>query len=181
MKKVVVFFANGFEEIEAITPVDILRRGGCEVTLAGLGEKTVTGAHEIRLTMDQKISEIEITDFDLLVLPGGLPGATNLAQSHLVQQHITTLLQKGGKVAAICAGPWILDSAQALGQRKYTCYPGCEDKIKQGTFTGADVEVDGNIITSRGVGTALPFSFRLLEELGLTNESTNLQKATLVN
>jgi len=181
MKKVIIFLAPGFEEIEAITPIDILRRGGCEVVLAGLNSELVTGAHGITVKADELIANIQIELYDLLILPGGLPGTTNLAKSEMVCQHVKTMVQAGKKVAAICAGPWVLEAAQVLANRNFTCYPGCEVEIKSGKFTGNNVEVDGNLITSRGVGTALDFSFQLLEELGLVDEVISLRKATLTN
>lgn len=181
MKKVIIFLATGFEEIEAITPIDILRRGGCEVVLAGLHSEMVTGAHGITLKVDTVIADIKIENYDLLILPGGLPGAINLAESNKVCQDIRAMLETRRKVAAICAAPWILEASQVLNGRKFTCYPGCENKINSGEFTGHDVEVDGQLITSRGVGTALAFSFQLLEELGLTEEMITLRKATLMD
>ena len=151
MKKLGVFMADGCEEIEALTVVDICRRAGIEVAMISItGEKIVKGAHEIHFGTD---IPAEFMDFDVLdgiVLPGGMPGTLNL----------------GAKlVSAICAAPSVLGEAGLLKGKKATAYPGFEEKLIGATVVEDAVVVDGNIITSRGMGTAIPFALSIVEYL----------------
>ena len=176
MSKAVVVLAEGFEEIEAVTPVDVLRRAGVDVVVAGLGRKKVTGSHGITLTADIRVKEIP-DDIDALILPGGLPGAENLAACDALTTLIQTMNANGKIVAAICASPaYVLAPAGVLDGRKATCYPGCEDRFPETTSHFEDNVVrDGNIITSRGPGTALEFSLKLVQALTDTTKSLELQ------
>ena len=164
MSKVYVFLATGFEEIEALTPVDILRRGGVDVNLVSItGNEIVTGARGINVKADVLFEDLDKDAADMLVLPGGMPGTTNLMAYEPLMELVKTYNSKGKYVTAICAAPTIFGKIGLLSGKKATCYPGME-----GDLTGADVKyesvvVDGNIVTSRGMGTALDFALKLLE------------------
>ncbi len=159
-KKILLILANGHEEVEAITQIDLLRRAGIEITVAGLGNKEITGAHDITVKAD-----VTLDDFtgaiDGIILPGGMPGTTWLAESEIVLDIVRTAHEKGLLCAAICAAPQVLDKAGILDGKTYTCYPGVEQNISNGTFTDAPVVQDGNIITGRGIGTAIPFALKI--------------------
>ena len=170
MKKVYVFLAEGFEEMEAVTPIDLLRRAGVDAKLVSVtGNRAVTGAHGVTYLADLLFEEIE-EDADMLVLPGGLPGTTNL-QAH---EGLTKLLLKQHEahkwVAAICAAPMVLGALGIVKDRHATIYPGTEDKLIGAAPLTDEVVVDGNVITSRAPGTAIPFAIALAELL--TDEKT---------
>lgn len=164
MKKAYVFLAEGFEEIEAVTPIDLLRRAGVDAHFVSVtGKKAVTGAHGITYQADLLFEEIEAAD--LLVLPGGMPGTTNL----LAHQGLLQLLREQNaakkQIAAICAAPMILGALGILRGKRATIYPGMESHLTD-ALPGTDAVVtDGNITTSRAPGTAIPFSLRLAELL----------------
>ncbi|MCI6989207.1 MAG: DJ-1/PfpI family protein [Campylobacter sp.] len=163
--KVAVMFANGFEEIEAISVVDILRRGGVDTISVGLEKKNVTGAHDIELITDTVLDEIKVDDFEMIVLPGGLPGAEYLAKSEKMGEVLREFDAKNLKIAAICAAPWALSTAGVL-KNSYTCYPGFEKNVAHKGYTDAsNVIKDANIITSKGPATAMEFALELLKEL----------------
>ncbi len=158
------FFADGFEEVEALTIVDLLRRGSCEVTTVSIAEsKVVMGTHGIPVTADIMFDEADFSDADMLVLPGGLPGATNLAD----HKGLTALLKKqneeGKKIAAICASPaLVFGRHNLLDGRKATCYPGLDDKLTDSQPVEDVVVTDGNLTTSRGPATAMAFGIELV-------------------
>ncbi len=167
MKKAIVIFANGFEEIEAATPVDVLRRCGVAVTAAGLGGTEIAGARGMRFHVDATLEEAAAGDCDLVVLPGGMPGAKNIGESALARDLVARMLSAGKLVAAICAAPAVtLAPWGFLAGRRATCYPGMETAFPaDATFVAERVAEDGNLITSRGPGTALEFSLRLAARL----------------
>lgn len=166
MKKLGVFMADGCEEIEALTVVDIARRAGIEVAMISVtGEKLVKGAHGINFETD---IPAEFMDFDMLdgiVLPGGMPGTLNLGANKYVLQTIVDFNCKGKLVSAICAAPSVLGEAGLLKGKKATSYPGFEDKLIGAEVVLEPVVVDGNMITSRGMGTAIPFALAIVEYL----------------
>lgn len=164
MSKAYVFLADGFEEIEGLTVVDVLRRGGVEVVTASIMEdKLIHGSHKIDLYADELAKNLNFEDGDLLVLPGGLGGTNNLMASALVEKQIKKYAAEGKFVSAICAAPSVLGMKGLLNGKKAISYPGFEEKlIGAKVISGARVVVDGNIITSRGMGTALDFSLELL-------------------
>ncbi len=163
-KKVLLILAQGHEEIEAITQIDLLRRAGIEVTVAGLGSTEITGAHNITVKADVLLEDFS-GDIDGVILPGGMPGTTWLAESETVLNIVRNANEKGFLCAAICAAPLVLDRAGILEGKNYTCYPGVEEKIGSGTFTKKPVVQDGTIITGRGVGTAIPFALKIIDYL----------------
>lgn len=160
MTHIIVPLADGFEEIEAITVIDILRRVGCAVTTAGLKKKDVTGAHDITVQADITLKQLP-PSYDGLVLPGGMPGTDNLLRSPQVISFVQDTFNKGLLCAAICAAPIVLGKAGILDGRRATCYPGYEDQLTGARYIEAAVVRDRNIVTSRGVGTALAFALEL--------------------
>ena len=168
-KKVLVILADGFEEVEALSPIDVLRRSGAAVTVAGVNAEPgnlVRGAHDVRIRCDAALEEVSETAFDAIVLPGGMPGAKNLHESALVNGIILETYKRGDLVCAICASPaFVLGQTGILEGKKATCYPGCEAASPQVKFCGERVVRDGNVITSAGPGTALEFGIAISEAL----------------
>ncbi|MBF0777431.1 DJ-1 family glyoxalase III [Streptococcus cuniculi] len=165
MKKVAVILANGFEEIEALTPVDVLRRASMECDMVGLTSLEVEGSHGIKVQAD-KVFDGDLSAYDMVVLPGGMPGSVNLRDHTSLIAALQAVEEQDKYVAAICAAPIVLEKAGLLAERRYTCYPGQEAAIPSGQHTVETVVVDGNIVTSRGAGTALDFAYRLVDLLG---------------
>lgn len=162
--KVYVFFADGYEEIEALTVVDVLRRGDVDTVMVSIKEdKIVVGAHNILVVADKNISEIEVLTEDMIVLPGGAKGVKGLSESKLLKDILIMHQERSGLLAAICAGPTILGELGFYDGNKATCYPGCEKELKGANIIDEDVVVDKNLITSRGPATALSFAYKLLE------------------
>ncbi len=179
-KTVCVLLANGFEEIEAITILDVLRRAELDVASVGVGGTEVCGAHGIVVHADLALAAIGGRRWDLVVLPGGLPGATNLRDSKGVQALIKEQHARGGMLGAICAAPIALAAAGVLAGRRATSYPGFGDQLVGATYSEECVVVDGNIVTSRGPGTSLSFALRLVAELCGAGKSQALSQAMLV-
>ena len=158
MKKAIVFLANGFEEMEALGTVDILRRGGIEVTTVSITDNpVVTGAHNVPVTADTTLGKADLAGADALVLPGGMPGAANLNDSEPVKEY-----REGKIVAAICAAPMVLGGLGLLKGRNATCYPGFEPKLIGANVTGEAVEVSDNVITGKGPGLVMNFALALV-------------------
>ncbi len=175
-----VVLAPGFEEIEAITIVDILRRAEVPVVVASLtGESIVVGAHELAVRSDRPLAEVDVERLAMVVLPGGLPGAKHLAESETMVKILQTLAERGKWVAAICAAPLALQSAGLLKNRRLTCYPSCKDYFPESHYQATDVVRDGKIITGSGPGTAMRFSFALLEALGKSRAAETLREGML--
>jgi len=166
MAKVLVPLANGFEEIEAVTIIDILRRGGVEVTTASLNsDEQVHGSNGITILANTLIKYVTSDEFDMILLPGGIPGAEHLRDSSKVQELIKEFNQKEKLVGAICAAPIALYSAGVLKGEDYTCYPGYEQVIQDATFKDNKVVESENILTSRGPGTAMCFALEIVKKL----------------
>ncbi len=163
--KILVPLAEGFEEIEAVAILDVLRRAGLDTTSAGLGDNPVLGSHAIPVMADEQLSSLSPDDFGAIVLPGGMPGSDNLKKSDAVISFVRSIHQRGGLAAALCAAPMVLGHAGVLAGKKATCFPGFESEMKGATPTGSPVEVDGLIITGRGPGCAIPFALALVEAL----------------
>ena len=166
MKKVALFLANGFEEIEALGTTDILRRAQIDVvTVSITNDKTVKGAHNIKVEADNTFSNIDFTDFDILILPGGMPGAKNLNEHEELKKLLTEFNSKQKFIAAICAAPMVLGGLGLLKNKRATCYPGFEPELIGATITGENVVVDENIITGKGPGLVFDFGLRIVEQL----------------
>jgi 4-methyl-5(b-hydroxyethyl)-thiazole monophosphate biosynthesis len=181
-KKALIILAKGFEEIEAITPIDVLRRAGIDVCVAGLhqGDDTVTGSHGITIKTDTTLKNVK-AGFDACILPGGA-GAEILAQSDLVRSLITVMFHEKKLIAAICAAPAVvLAPTGILDGKRATCFPGMDDLFNDSTiFCKDNVVVDGNIITSRGAGTAMDFSFAIVEKLIGKNAAGQLRAKMII-
>ncbi len=166
MKDLLVFLADGFEEIEALTPVDYLRRAELEVTTVSITDsREVKGAHGIVVLADTTIGEVNPEEYRGIFCPGGLPGATNLAGDSKVIDLVKKFNAEGKMVAAICAGPHVFDTAEILNEGKFTCYPGYEGNLKTGGRVDELVVVDKNVVTSMGPSTAQVLAFKLIEIL----------------
>lgn len=159
---VYVFLATGFEEIEALSVVDVLRRGKQDVQMVGVSAMEVTGSHGISVKCDISLSQIDSTQMEMLVLPGGLPGATNLEESEVVQSFLSYAIEHNIWIGAICAAPAILGRRGILDGKKVTCFPSVKEHLGKGIYTGQPVEQDGRIVTGNGAGSALAFSLQLL-------------------
>ena len=184
MVKALVFLAPGFEEIEASTIVDVLRRCGVEVTLAGLKPGVVEGAHGIKFTSDKSVDEVTAKDFDAVVCPGGAPGYENLRKDQRVIGMVKEAFESGRLVAAICASPAVLSQAGILKGKLCAIYPGMEEELLKsgGKPRKRDlVVVDGNIITSKGPATAIAFALKLAEKLVGKDAAKKVAKETLAN
>jgi 4-methyl-5(b-hydroxyethyl)-thiazole monophosphate biosynthesis len=165
MKNVLVTLAPGFEEIETIAVVDILRRAGARVVLAATEKGPIEGSRGVSVLPDTLIDQVDDKDFDLVVLPGGQPGTTNLQNNETVKAIIHNMHQSGKQVAAICAAPTILHSAGILKNAVATSHPSVKDQLNNVAYSEDRVVVDGNIVTSRSPGTALEFALKLVEIL----------------
>lgn len=179
---VLVPLAEGFEEIEAVVIIDVLRRAGVEVCVAGLVPGLVTGSHGITLATDRALAEVDAASLAMIVLPGGMPGTANLRKDRRVLDLVRTLESSARPVAAICAAPTVLAAAGVLAGRSVTSHPSV-----RGELTGATV-VDqprvvrsGPVITSQGVGTALEFALELVTELVGPERARGLRSALLVD
>lgn len=163
---VALFLADGFEEIEALTPVDVLRRAGIEVKTYSInGDLCVCGTHNIMVDADDVIENVEYDKIDAVILPGGMPGADNLENCEDVGEILQYAFQNGKLMCAICAAPKVLGKLGYLQGKRATCFPGFEEYLNGANATGERVEVDGNVITSKGMGTAMDFSLAILEYL----------------
>lgn len=162
---VYVFLAEGFEEIEALAPVDILRRGDVEVKTVGIGSKTVTGSHNISVSCDLSENDIDLDGVDAIVLPGGMPGTLNLEKNKTVQEAIDFAYKNKKIIGAICAAPSILGKKGILEGKKATCFPGFENELYGARVLDMPAVRDGEIITACGAGAALEFGFELLAAL----------------
>ncbi|MBR5524412.1 MAG: DJ-1/PfpI family protein [Clostridia bacterium] len=160
-----VFLANGFEEIEALATVDILRRAGLSVVTVGVGSATPCGAHDISVSADITEDELVITDCEAVVLPGGMPGTLNLEKSAVVQEAVRYATEKELPVAAICAAPSILGHIGYLVDKKATCYPGFETELTGAKYVRAGVVTDGIFTTASGAGVAVDFALELVRIL----------------
>ncbi|WP_195939561.1 DJ-1 family glyoxalase III [Romboutsia sp. 1001713B170131_170501_G6] len=180
MKKVLVMLADGFEEIEAISVVDVLRRANVVCDMCSIKKEYVKGTHNIVLKSDCSIDDINVSEYDAIVLPGGLPGATNLKDER-VKNFVKELNESGKIVAAICAAPETLEEFEVLKNRKCTSYPGFIKDKSSVSYVEEIVVRDENIITSRGPATAIEFSLELLKALGYEEKAKEIREEMLVN
>lgn len=166
MAKVYIFLADGFEEIEALTVVDLLRRAGINISMVSItGRLEVKGAHHISVMADILFENANFDDAELLVLPGGMPGTAHLMEHEGLDNLLKEINKKKKNIAAICAAPSVLGSKGILAGKRATSYPGFESKLTDSIIVNQDVVEDGNIITSKGLGTAIDFSLSLINKL----------------
>ena len=175
MVTVAVILADGFEEIEALTVVDVLRRANITCHMVGF-EAQVTGSHAIQVQAD-RVFDGDLSDYDLIVLPGGMPGSANLRDHELLIAELQKCEQVGKKIAAICAAPIVLNRAGLLKDKEFTCYDGVQEQSADGHYRKETVVVDGQLTTSRGPATALAFAYNLVEQLG--GDANGLREAML--
>jgi len=183
MSKVLVPLAGGFEEIEAVTIIDVLRRAEIEVLLASLNdEKAVKGANGITVLADMQVKDVDVATLDMIVLPGGWDGTYALADDENVQSILKEMDAKGKNIAAICAAPFALNKAGVL-KKNYTCYPSVEEQIRKDGYLGdiAKVVEDENVLTSRGPGTALCFALEIVKKLKGEETYLALKEGLLVD
>lgn len=163
MSKAILFFADGLEECEGLLVVDLLRRAGIEVqTVSISGKPEVTSAHGVTIRCDAVAESADLSGADAVVLPGGMPGTTHLAESEIVARTVRDYAAQGKLVAAICAAPSVLGGLGLLQGRHATVYPGFEDKLTGAILTDGEFVTDGNIVTSCGLGAAIPFALELI-------------------
>lgn len=180
MKKVSVILADGFEEIEALTVVDLLRRAQIYVgTVSITDDYTVHGAHGINAQAEDLFEEVAFVESDMIVLPGGMPGTSNLNAHEGVRRVVKEFNRDGKYIGAICAAPTILGNLGLLKGKRVSCYPSVEQEIQGAVMTRTDVTVDGNLITSRGAGTAIAFALKLIEMLSGAEKAAEIAEAIL--
>lgn len=180
MKKVCLFLAPGFEESEAIVTVDLLRRAGIAVTTAAIGPSTtVSGSHGIAVRADANAKDVPVAEYEMLVLPGGIPGTPNLKASPQLCSALSTQLKEGRRVAAICAAPTVLGGLGLLDGVHATCYPGCEDGLGDAVREAGPVVTDGLITTATGVGSVVPFALELIRLLESAEKAQQVGKDIL--
>ncbi|MBR6985532.1 DJ-1 family glyoxalase III [Ruminococcus sp. XPD3002] len=174
------FLAEGFEETEAVTPIDLLRRSGKKVITVGVGDNIIMGSHGIPVVTDTIAQEAPLTDeLEMIILPGGMPGTLNLEKSEYVQAAIDFCAANNKYIGAICAAPSILGHKGLLKGRKAVCYEGFEAQLEGAEVLNAPVAVDGNIITARGAGVAVQFGLALVEAVVSKEESVRQFNAIL--
>lgn len=180
-KRAIVFLADGFEETEALAPVDIMRRCGIEVSLVSINKtQTVTSSHKIIVTADQTLDE-PLGAYDLLMLPGGMPGTTNLNSDQRVKDEVMKAYNANKKLAAICAGPMVFGQLGILKGKKATCFPGFEQHLEGATLTGTKTATDGNIITAIGAGASLHLGVEIVRELLGNSEAEKVASQIQMN
>ena len=179
-KKVYIFLADGFEDIEGLTVVDLMRRADIDIKTVSIKKsKEITTSHGITMLTDLTFAETDFSDADMLVLPGGMPGTNYLRDHEGLAELLKKQYEAGKWVAAICAAPSVFGGLGFLKDRKATSYPGCLDGIPVGEYTEEPVAVDGNVVTSRGVGTAIAFALKLIEVL-ISKEKADEIAASIV-
>lgn len=177
MKKACVLLAEGFEEIEALTVSDVIRRANITCDLISIGGKTVKSSHGVTVEADKIFDES--MEYDLVVLPGGMPGASNLRDDERVIKFIKKQNKEGKLIGAICAAPIVLGKADLTDGRDITSYPGYEDELPNCNYLEDSVVVDNNIITSRGPATSMAFAYKLLEKLGYSDKAEAIASGML--
>lgn len=176
-----MFLANGMEEIEALCPLDIMRRAGLKVTTVGIGGSEITGAHGITVKADIADTDLKDPCAELIFLPGGMPGTLNLAASDTVKNAIETALKNDSYIAAICAAPSILGDMGILDGKEAVCYPGFEDRLTGAKISDKRVVLDGKIITAAGMGVALDMGLLIVEILCGKEAASDLRRAVIAD
>ena len=178
---VYVLLGKGFEETEAIAPIDLLRRAGVEVLTVGIGSKLVYGGHGIGVEADITLEEMDLTNLEMIVLPGGLGGVASIRASIKAMDAVAFAAENGRYVAAICAGPTVLADLGITDGRKVTCYPGCESQMGNAkVIANASCVQDGNVITGTSAGCAIPFALKLIEALKGKNAADTIAQQIVI-
>ena len=180
---VYMFLAKGFEEVEALAPLDLLRRAGIEVTTVGIGGNKITGSHGITVKADVKGKKVKFDKIDMIILPGGMPGTKNLDANKKVHTAIDLAKEQDAYIAAICAAPMILGKRGDLNGKDAVCYPGFEEYLEGAKLHERNVKVaiDGKIITARGMGVAVDFGLALVEALCGNDKASELKHAIIAD
>ncbi len=182
MKVAAVYLAEGFEEIEAISIIDVLRRAEIEVIIVSVtGKKDVNGSHSIKIIADKLFEEVDHKRIDMMVLPGGMPGSKNLNRHEGLKSQILNFHKNGKFLGAICAAPLVFGQLGILKDKNATCYPGFEKFLEGAKTTGFATEVDGNIITGKGAGVAIGFALKIVEQFKGKEIAEELAKKMIVN
>lgn len=180
MSKIAVFFATGYEEIEALTVVDLCRRAGVLVDMVSItGEKEVTGSHGITVKMDMLLDVVDFDGLDMIVLPGGMPGTKNLEACEALMAQVDDFYKKGKCISAICAAPSIFGHRGLLQGRRACAYPGFENHLEGAEVSAKPVEVSDHVTTSRGLGTAIPFALAIVERFCGSDKALELAKSVV--
>ena len=178
---VYVLLGTGFEETEAIAPIDLLRRAGVEVLTVGIGSKTVYGGHGIGVEADITLEEMDLCDMEMIILPGGLGGVASILASQEALDAVLFAYENQKFTAAICAGPTILAKLGITEGKHVTCYPGCEDQMTGAIYHADQAAVtDGNIITGTSAGCAIPFGLALIAALKGDKAAAQIQKQIVI-
>ena len=177
---VYMFLGTGFEETEAIAPLDLLRRAGVEVKTVGLNGSVITGSHGIPVAADMEIAELDISDAQMVILPGGLGGVASIRACDKAMNAVRTAWEQGKFCAAICAGPTVLADLGITEGRKATCYPGCEGGMGNATMVNAAAGRDGKLITRTSAGCAVPFGLALIEALKGREEADRIANQIVI-
>ena len=181
MKRALIPLAPGFEEIEAVTVIDVLRRAGVEVVVAGTQPGPIEGSHGIQVTPDKKLEEVRAEEFDMIVLPGGGKGVENLKKHPKIPALLGDFFAKDKVVAAICAAPSLLAANGLLCGKRATSHPSVKEKVAEtSNYSEQRVVTDGKLVTSRGPGTAMEFALKLVEILAGAEKVSELKTAMLV-
>jgi len=182
MSEVCMFFGTGFEEVEALAAVDIMRRAGIEVDMVSItGEKYVTSSHKVTIEMDCLLEDVDFEKVKMIVLPGGMPGTTNLEACSPLMEQVEKFYEQKKLLAAICAAPSILGHRGMLKGRKACCYPSFESHLEGAEVTENPCEVSDHIITSRGMGCAVDFGLAIVEKLKGTEEAERIAESIIYN
>ena len=176
---IAVLLADGFEEIEALTPVDMLRRAGLEVVTVGISSRIALGSHGIPVVCDKTPDEVDLSAVSTVIFPGGMPGSLNLDASPFTDKILEAVSARDGRIAAICAAPLVLGRRGLLDGKRATCYPGFESELAGALVTDESVVTDGNITTARGMGVALEFSKELITLLVGKEKAEDLSSAIM--
>jgi len=179
--RILLFLAEGFEEIEAVAPIDVFRRAGIDVTTVSVSNKlTVTGAHGIGVNADVIFEKADLSGDFLIYLPGGMPGTTNLDNHAGLKKLIEKQAAEGATIAAICAAPSILGKMGLLKQKEAICYPGFESFLTDAKISSSTIVKSGNILTAKGPGVAIPFALKIVEELKGKDTAQQVANAMII-
>lgn len=181
MKKIAVFLAEGFEEVEALTPVDVLRRANMDVITISISKsKEVTGSHAITVIADQVFDDTDFSEFDAIILPGGMPGTNNLNQHQALKELLIDFSNNNKLIGAICAAPMVIGELGLLKGKNAICYPGFEDKLSGAVIQQRATVCDGGFITANGVGSSMKFALSLVRELCDDETANELARKMMV-
>ena len=176
---IAILLADGFEEIEALTPLDVLRRAGLDVRTVAIGSKIAVGSHGIPVICDIEADEVNENELSMVIFPGGMPGSLNLDASPYADKFINAALKNGGRIAAICAAPLILGRRGLLEGKEAICYPGFEEELRGAKISEKSVVTDANITTAKGMGVALPFALELVRLICGENKANEISKSVM--